>query len=226
MGSNLFHLGRFVESEGHLRKSLSEWDGATHSALALFAGPDLGVFCHSYFSHVLWHLGFGDQALQAGAQAVAAARKLAHPFALAIALNYAALLHTFRREPQAVQQWAEEAASVCREHAFPYYLSMAEILAGWAMAELGSPQEGVARLRHGLEALRATGAELRLPLYHGLLAEACERAGQHGEALANVSNGFAFLNKNGEAWIARDLHRIHNDLLVKNLTIQRPRTAP
>ena len=46
------------------------------------------------------------------------------------------------------------------------------------------------RLRRGLDGLRATGAELRLPFYHGLLAEACARAGLYGEALANVSSGF------------------------------------
>jgi predicted negative regulator of RcsB-dependent stress response len=37
-----------------------------------------------------------------------------------------------------------------------------------------------------------------------------------GEALANISNGFAFQRKNGEAWAAANLHRIHGDLLIQN----------
>ena len=53
-------------------------------------------------------------------------------------------------------------------------------------------QAGLARLRQGLETFKASGAELRLPFYHGLLAEACAQAGQLGEALANISSGFAF----------------------------------
>ena len=48
--------------------------------------------------------------------------------------------------------------------------------------------------------MKATGAELRLPFYYGLLAEVCGLAGQMGEALANVSSGFAFQSKNGEMW--------------------------
>jgi predicted ATPase len=225
MGSTLFHLGKFSESEAHLRRALSLWGGSTHPALALFAGPDLGVFCHSYIAHVLWHLGAADLSRASSEEAVTCARRLANPIALAIALNYAAMLHAFRRDPDAVRRYAEEASEVCRDHAFAYYLSMAEILAGWAMAELSAPAEGMGRLRRGLEALRATGAELRLPFYHGLLAEACARAGLHGEALANVSNGFAFLNKNGEAWAAAGLQRVYNDLLVQNPTAKRPQTA-
>jgi predicted ATPase len=80
----------------------------------------------------------------------------------------------------------------------------------------GDAESGVARLRGGLETFRASGAELRLPFYHGLLAEACARAGRLGEALANISNGFAFQGKNGEVWAAADLHRIHGDLLLLN----------
>jgi predicted ATPase len=82
------------------------------------------------------------------------------------------------------------------------------------MAMAGDAEQGVARLRHWLETFKASRAEIRLPFYHGLLAEACGRAGQMGEALANISNGFAFQSKNGEVWSAADLHRIHGDLLL------------
>ena len=141
-GQHSFPHGTVSESEAHLRKALSLWGGSTHPALALFAGPDLGVFCHSYIAHVSWHLGLGDQSCASSEEAVASARRLANPFALAIALNYAAILHVFRRDPDAVRRYAEEASEVCREHAFAYYLSMAEILAGWAMAELSAPAGG------------------------------------------------------------------------------------
>jgi len=219
MASSLFHLGRFSESESQIREALAGWKGAPHPALALFAGPDVGMFCRSYLAHILWHLGLGREALAASDHAVATARQISRPFALAIALNYAAMLHVFRREAREAQRWAEEAASVCREHAFAYYLSMAEILAGWSMAQLGDPHGGITRLRQGLDAFHATGAGLRLPFYHALLAEACERAGQIGEGLANISSGFAFLNRNGEAWAAPHLQRIHADLSAANLKV-------
>jgi predicted ATPase len=147
-------------------------------------------------------------------EALAAARQVSHPFSMAIALDYAAMLHTFDRDMERARIRSEEAAAVCRKHGFTYYLSVAEILAGWAMALTGDAQAGLARLRQGLETFKASGAELRLPFYHGLLAEACAQAGQPGEALANISSGFAFQAKNGEAWASPELHRIHGDLLL------------
>jgi predicted ATPase len=92
---------------------------------------------------------------------------------------------------------------------------MAEILAGWATEMERGNSAGMHRLRRGLDALKDTGAELRLPFYYGLLAEICGRAGQSGEALANIATGFAFLSKNGEMWAAPELHRIHGDLLLR-----------
>jgi predicted ATPase len=148
-----------------------------------------------------------------------------HPFSLAIALDYAAMLQIFRQDGRTARQRAEEAAAVCRKHGFAYYLSVAEILAGWAMAEGGEAEAGVARLRAGLEAFKSLGAEVRLPFYMGLLAEACGRAGRLGEALANISNGFAFQSKNGEVWAAADLHRVQGDLLLGNRDDEQARVS-
>ncbi len=154
-------------------------------------------------------------ALTLSDEAILRARELADPFTLAIALDYTAMLNVYRFEYGLVLERAEEAAAICGKHGFAYYLAMAEILAGWATQMKSGNSAGMHRLRRGLDALKATGAELRLPFYYGLLGEACTRAEQNGEALANIATGFAFLNKNGEMWAAPELHRIHGDLLLR-----------
>jgi predicted ATPase len=216
LGSSHFHLGQFVQSELHLRKALEAEAGRPHSVLTLFAGPDIGVFCKAYLSQVLWHLGRLDESLQASREVLAAADALSHPFSVALARNYAAILHLFRDESRQALGFASEAAAVCRKYGFAYYLSMAEILAGSAQSAEGYPEAGLARLREGLDALKATGAQVRLPFYHGLLAQACARAGRAGEALAHVSIALAFQGHSGEIWAGSDLQRIHGDLLLQN----------
>jgi predicted ATPase len=216
LGSCNFHLGCLEDSKTHLDQALAVFRGGSHPAVALFAGPDVGVFCRSYQSQVLWQMGNAGDSAAKSDDALAAARQVAHPFTMAIALDYAAMLQVFQGEIEAARVRAEEAAAVCHKHGFTYYLSVAEILAGWAMAMAGEEEPGMARLRQGLETFKASGAELRLPFYYGLLAEACAQRGQMREALANVSSGFAFQNKNGEIWAAPDLHRIHGDLLLRD----------
>ena len=145
-------------------------------------------------------------------ESIARAREVSHPFTLGIALDYAAMLNVYRGDSKLALARAAEASEVCRKHGFVYYLALAEILAGWAIGMEGDCAAGLVQLRHGLETLKATGAELRLPFYYGLLAEVTGWPGL-GEALANVATGFAFLSKNGEIWIGPELHRIHGDLL-------------
>jgi DNA-binding SARP family transcriptional activator/predicted ATPase len=216
MGISLFHLGDLAGSLKQLELAQPPYGRPTHPALALFAGPDFRVSCRSYLSQLHWQFGEAEQSEDKSEESIALARELAHPFALAIALDYAAMLDVFRLDSKRALARASEASELCRKHGFAYYLAWAEILAGWAIAVEGEASAGLARLRQGIDQLKATGAELRLPFYYGLLAEACKLTGQIGEALANIATGFAFQSKNGEVWFASELHRIHGDVLQQS----------
>src|SRR5215831_14926578 len=209
LASSNFHLGQFETARCHVEESLRTYAGPSKSVLALFAGPDIGVFCRSYLAHILWMLGQGERAVTTAQEAIVAARDVGHPFSMAIALDYAAMLHVFARESKAALARAKEAVALCGKYDFEYYLAIAEILAGWAQTLEGEGEAGLTQLRQGLDRLRSTGAEIRLPFYHGLLAEACAATGRVGEALANVSNAFAYQNKNGEIWAENYLRGLH-----------------
>ena len=214
LGCNLFHLGQLEASLDHMTAAIRAHSGQGDSVLALFAGPDLGVFCTSYLAHLAWHREDGNRADSLAAEAIAAARRMRHPFSEAIALDYATLLHVFQGESRAALERGREAVGLCRRHGFKYYLAMANVLAGWAEAAEGEVGAGLAQLREGLEGMRGLGAELRLPYYLTLLAETLGRAGLVGEALANLSTGFAFAGKNGEGWAVAELHRVQGELIA------------
>jgi DNA-binding SARP family transcriptional activator/predicted ATPase len=214
LGSSLFHLGQLEASLDHMTAAMRAHSGPAESVLALFAGPDIGVFCRSYLAHLAWHREDGQRADAYAAEAIGAARRLRHPFSQAIALDYAAMLHVFQGESRAALERGREAVELCSRHDFAYYLAMANVLTGWAGAAEGHVAAGLAQLREGLEGMRRLGAELRRPFYFTLLAETLGRAGLVGEALASLSTGFAFASKNGEEWAVAELHRVQGDLLA------------
>jgi DNA-binding SARP family transcriptional activator/predicted ATPase len=214
LGCNLFHLGQLEASLDHMTAAIHSHSGPAESVLALFAGPDIGVFCRSYLAHLAWHREDGDHADGHAAEAIAAATQMHHPFSEAIALDYATMLHVFRGESRAALERGREAVELCSRHGFAYYLAMANVLTGWAGAAEGDVAAGLAQLREGLEEMRRLGAEIRLPYYFMLLAETLGRAGLVGEALASLSTGFAFASKNGEEWAVAELHRVQGDLLA------------
>jgi len=199
LGTSFFHLGRLQESWDQVELAALSSGGPPHPALALFAGPDVGVFRRAYVSHLLCLFGHPQEAEAKSNESVALARTVAHPFTLGIALDYAAMLSVYQREGDVALARANEASEICRKY-----------------CRCGDTTSGLARLRQGLDALKVIRAELRLPFYHGLLAEACGWSGQIGDALANIASGFGFLSKNGEGWAAPELERIHGDLLLQS----------
>jgi predicted ATPase len=124
------------------------------------------------------------------------------------------IFHQFCREPRAVHEQAMAVIALCTEQQFAYYMAWGTTLQGWTQGAQGQDAEGLTQMRHGLAALRATGAALRLPYYLALLAEACGRTGQVAEGLTLLAEALAQAHKAGESWMEAELHRLKGELLL------------
>jgi predicted ATPase len=215
-GAILYCLGEFAPAREHLEQSIARYDPQQHRSHTLVYGSDPRVFCLSWTAHALWSLGYPDQALKRTQEALASAQELSHPFSLALALDYATILHQFRRERQAAQERAAAAIALCTEQGFAYYLAWGTVMQGWALAEQGRREEGIAQMRQSLAALRATGAELRQPYYLAMLAEAYGKAGKAEEGLTALAEALDRVNKTGERFYEADLYRLKGELTLKS----------
>jgi predicted ATPase len=160
----------------------------------------MGVFSLVYMGHALWLVGDADGAHSASAKALARAATLSHPFSVAVAIAYDAMLQQFRGDPERTWRQADAATAVCEKHGFLYYLSWMPILRGWARARTGAVAEGRAEMRDGYASFRATGAELRAPYYLALQASIALDAGDRDEATRLVAEGRATAERTGEHW--------------------------
>ncbi len=177
-------------------------------------GADPGVFSLAYLSHVLWLLGYPDQALRHGREALALAEEVAHPFSRVIALSYVAMLHQFRGENQAVSAYAEMALALAAEHGYPYYEAWGMLMKGWALHRQGERAKGMSHMRQGLESFRTISTGLREPFYLALLADACEKEGRLDDGLALLDKAFKAVEKTEERWPEADLHRLRGEMLL------------
>jgi tetratricopeptide (TPR) repeat protein len=109
-GTTLFFLGRFADAATALNEgiaiddAIARWDEPAH--LLLYT-ERAGVVCRLYSAWTMWYLGFPDRALETMEAALALGQRLTHVHSLAFALTWAALLHNFRREFDAVEKCAE-----------------------------------------------------------------------------------------------------------------------
>ncbi len=209
LGSTLFHLGEFGAAQAHLEQGLTLYDAQRHhSHVFLYGGIEPGVFGLSYAALVLWHLGYPDQALQKSEAARTLAQELSHPFSLAAARVFAAMLHQLRRERPLTQEWAEAGITLAREQGFPEWLGQGTVLQGWALAEQGQSEEGITQIRQGLATHQAVGAGIFQSYYLALLAEAYGKAGQAEEGLAALAEALTVVDKSGERFYEAELYRL------------------
>jgi predicted ATPase len=119
----------------------------------------------------------------------------------------------FRREPEQASEWAQREIDVCNEYLLALLLSQGKFQLGWALAQQGEAAEGIARMNHGLTAIRATGAEMGLPYFIALLAEAHAKHGALDVGLAEIERAIATANRNGAHFQMPEILRIKGELL-------------
>ena len=212
-GVSTFHIGAFQTARDWLQRSL-EAGGTPGSDQTELYGINMGVFCHAYMGHCDWHLGYPDRALKAAKEALSLARDVSHPFSIALALAYLAMLHQFRREPEAALATAEEARGLCQEYRFNYDAAWSALVRAWAIAEQGRIGEGLTAYDAALKEFRETGAGLRMPHYLGLLAGSHRKAGQRAAGFKLLVEAAQSVEKNHESWCNAVLELERGELLL------------
>jgi predicted ATPase/class 3 adenylate cyclase len=215
-GATLYYLGEFVSAREHLEAATALYDPQQHRAHVDLYRQDPGVACLSYSAWNLWCLGYPDQALERIHHATTLARESLHPFSLAWALNFAGRFHEFRREGRLAQERAEAVISLANEHGFAYWLAWGTVIRGWALSAQGQAGEGMAQIRQGIAAIRATDTEIARSQDLGLLADAQCRAGKAEEGLATLAEALAFVEQTEERYYEAELYRLTGELTLQS----------
>src|SRR5262249_12255486 len=109
---------------------------------------------------------------------------------------------------------AEAAITLATNLGFPLISATGTVLKGWALAEQGREEEGIARLREGIATWRSTRSEIQRPHFLALLAEAYRKAGQIEEGLTVLVEALALVNRTGECFYEAELYRLKGELLL------------
>jgi len=207
-GATCYSRGELVAAGEHLARAIASYDEEHHRALP----SDPGVMALGYAAWVAWLLGFANGARRHSREALALAQRLKKPLDLAYAQLFAGTLHVYLREPDRAREIAESLIQLATEQQFPFYLALGTLYRGWALAEQGYGEEGVAQLREGQTAYAATGLRLGLGTFLRLLAEGQAQLGALADALGTVEDALGAAPE--EVW-KPELLRLRGDLLAR-----------
>lgn len=182
-GCSQFWLGEVGASLTTLDCGLANYDATIHVRQVSLYSQDARAVMLLYRAWDLWFLGYPDQARDSAASAIAWATELGHPFSLAFARGWSAVVYYLCRQPSDGLLHAETEQAISLEHGFPFWHAWSRVMAGWAMVGMHDDDHGFAIIETGLSEYQATGAAMGTTLFLAMRADACAKAGHVQEGL-------------------------------------------
>lgn len=213
--ATLYMLGAHAECCRHIEAGLGLYDPNHHRThAALYGGHDARVCALGERALARWLLGHPQEALEHVQSALAWAEELSHVGSRAHAMDYALVLHKFRRDAGAVHLRAGELVAYASEQKLRDHRAKGEFFRGWARAMLENAAGGLSEMLHGIASERDAGTPEDFTLYYEMLAEIYARAGRLEEGLRAVSDAFAVAERCGNVFWNAELHRRRGELLL------------
>jgi predicted ATPase len=210
LGIICFVEGKYLESRQYLEQTLSFYDTQQHHRdYMLLRGVDVGLSAMAYLACCLWCLGYPEQALHIGQEAVNMAREIKHAFTLSEVLRYGGCeLHKFRRDGESLKVNAEELIHLAQEKKFPAWLFAGEYSLGEALILLGQTEAGIEIVQEGVRAELAAGVRVSTPGPLCYLAEAYAGLGELEQGLNTWNDAMAIMQQTGEYQWKAELYRV------------------
>ena len=210
---SLFCQGACESAREHLEEAVALYFGHRES-FPVLSGMDAGVNCLAWLSVTLCVLGFPEQGLARGNEAVRLAEDLALPFSQGMALAVAGcVLSMYRRDVPGSQRRAVELLALSQEKGAPLLRQWVELTLGWVQVENGEYEAGCDRIKRTIQSWRQMGTVFGSIWHLALLADAHRGAGQVEQGLARVEDAMALLPRMGFSHQEPELHRIRGELL-------------
>jgi tetratricopeptide (TPR) repeat protein len=214
VASILAFSGKFACAREYLERLLERPEVSLHRSTDIFT--DARVACLGYLAHVLYALGYPDQARQQMNDALKRAQDLQHRYTLAFIRHFGAALHQVRCEYDDAKAWAQEEKVCGAQLPSALWHIGGMIQHGWAIAMLGQCEEGIEELRRGMDQWCAPRAmSLVLPRWLTLLAEAYGRIDQPGVGVPQLEQALMIIEQTGERNYEAEVHRQKGKLLLR-----------
>jgi predicted ATPase len=213
-GGTALWLGEFTAARTCSERAISLYDFDRHSPSTLTYGSDSGTTVLCYLAMALWFLGYPDQAVARIDEAVALARRCAHPFSLAWAMGMTAVIHQFRRDPRPAAEWAERTVALSTEQGFPTWIGAGLMVRAWALAAGEDAVGALPLLEQSTSTFASAGQELVATWVLALASEIHTAAAHAAQVLPLLTGALAIGEKNSERFYEAELHRLQGEALL------------
>jgi predicted ATPase len=213
LGMAQFLIGELQDARLQLEKSLDLFDARPPAAAFMFP-QDIRSTAQAFLGLTCVVMGRLNEGFGHAQAAVTRATQLRHPHSLCYVLTFLAGTHVICRQPERVLPIVDRSIALSVEYGFPLWSAGGKMLRGWARAESGDLEQGIAEIRQGIADLEITGALIWVQFGRYLLAQALANAGHRSDALDVVEEALSTIPHNTKRWYQAELYRLRGDLSV------------
>jgi DNA-binding winged helix-turn-helix (wHTH) protein/predicted ATPase len=190
--------GKFAETVTQMERAEKLYDPKKHSSNVRAFGQDPGVATFAFGALALCLVGECDRAIEMSGRAIGLARELKQPSSLALALQFAAMMHQVRGDAREAAKSAAEALELSTSEGYSFWSAGSAIVLGWARVAQSGDESGIDEIRKGLAAWLATGSRTYHEYFLGLLADALVRVGRDDEGKRVLDDALKAVEETGE----------------------------
>jgi hypothetical protein len=206
----LYFSGDFESARQYAMRGIQIWRSRNVPSYAEEVDtPVVGCLCWAAMSE--WHLGEIASCKANMDEAISLARELNDMNALALALQFAAIIA--RHNPAEVERLASELIELSTRHNFSYWLTIGTLFRGWARCASGDAVEGIQWIEQGIREYRASGV-IGLPFWLAVKAEALHLAARTSEALEAINEAETLAERFEVRNSCAELHRLRGVFLT------------
>jgi predicted ATPase len=209
--------GELIRARAALEQSVALYQPQHQTLTPLYGGLNPRVVSLVVMAHGLWILGYSEQAWKRMREAQYLAQDLGHPYSLALALCWSAMLRFECGDGRVAHEHADAGVVLASEHGFLNYAAWGTALRGGALIVQEQWGEGIAQIRQGLEAYPG---DLIRTAYLTWLARGYEGAGQVDEGLVAIAEALRLVEKTDERFCEAEVYRIKGELLLAQSSVQ------
>jgi class 3 adenylate cyclase/tetratricopeptide (TPR) repeat protein len=206
-------LGEFITAGAAFEECCENRDPAHRSQFLALTGADQQAVMLFQFAAALSYLGYFDRARERMNEALAVARQLRQAHTLAWVLTGVCWVNSINRLFQDMERNSAELIAISKEHNFELHLAYGMGHRGRWMMLFGQPQEGLALLKRGFAATRATGTVFLTASTLMRIADNYLVLGEYTEGLNCLTEAARILETSEDGLDAAYLHCLRGELL-------------
>jgi len=213
VGLNALYFGAFAEARSAFETILRIYDPSRHRPQPVHYIHDPKFYALAYLPVIYWILGYPEQARTWQAKAFEYATELNQAtLTTHVKIYCGAGLDELLFDAGAVRAHADAIVELADQHNLRYFRLSGLILRGWAMAQAGAGEEGLALMRRSSTERLAIGVSWYQIRYLCMLAAASLHEGRAEEGLAALAEAKDLVTRTDEHMWEAELRRIEGEL--------------